>query len=112
MRKSTKASTTIRANKRKAKLKAKHRRQRARATAEVPDLFRSFEPVVADREERLRQIKFVRPAAAVVIHLGPVIGHQPIERIPQRQIVGIQHLPWFLPSFWDGECRSWFPSTP
>src|SRR2546421_738537 len=152
MRKSTKASTTIRANKRKAKLKAKHRRQRARAAVgaveahypnrpeqtrivpehpkiadqvtrrggavlsppsiEGPDLFRSFEPVVADREERFRQIKFVRPAAAVVIHIGPVIGHQPIERIPQRQIVGIQHLPWFLPSFWDGECRSWFPSTP
>jgi hypothetical protein len=33
MRKSVKASATIRANKRKAKLKAKHRRQRARATA-------------------------------------------------------------------------------
>jgi hypothetical protein len=33
MRKSVKASTTIRANKRKAKLKAKHRRQRTRATA-------------------------------------------------------------------------------
>jgi hypothetical protein len=32
MRKSGKASTTIRANKRKAKLKAKHRRQRTRAT--------------------------------------------------------------------------------
>jgi hypothetical protein len=33
MRKSVKARTTIRANKRKAKLKAKHRRQRTRATA-------------------------------------------------------------------------------
>jgi hypothetical protein len=32
MRKSVEASTTIRANKRKARLKAKHRRQRARAT--------------------------------------------------------------------------------
>jgi len=31
MRKTTKPSKTIRANKRKAKLKAKHRRQRARA---------------------------------------------------------------------------------
>jgi hypothetical protein len=31
--KTIKASTTIRANKRKAKLKAKHRRQRARATS-------------------------------------------------------------------------------
>ena len=33
MKKSVKASTAIRANKRRAKLKAKHRRQRARATA-------------------------------------------------------------------------------
>ena len=33
MKKTVKASTTIRANKRKAKLKAKHRRQQARATA-------------------------------------------------------------------------------
>jgi hypothetical protein len=33
MKKTAKASTTIRANKRKAKLRAKHRRQRVRATA-------------------------------------------------------------------------------
>ena len=33
VKKTIKASTTIRANKRKAKLKAKHRRQRARATS-------------------------------------------------------------------------------
>jgi hypothetical protein len=33
MNKTTKASKTIRANKRKAKLKAKHRRQRARASS-------------------------------------------------------------------------------
>jgi hypothetical protein len=33
VKKTSKASTTIRANKRKAKLKAKHRRQRARATS-------------------------------------------------------------------------------
>jgi hypothetical protein len=32
MKKTAKASKTIRANKRKAKLRAKHRRQRARAT--------------------------------------------------------------------------------
>ena len=38
---------------------------------EGTDLFRSFEPVVADREERLRQIKLVRPAAPVVIHVRP-----------------------------------------
>jgi hypothetical protein len=33
MKKTLKASKTIRANKRKAKLRAKHSRQRARATA-------------------------------------------------------------------------------
>src|SRR6202011_2418982 len=64
---------------------------------EGTDLFRTFEPVVADREERLRQIKLVRPAAPVVIHVRPVIGHQPIERIPQRHIIDLQHLLWFLP---------------
>jgi len=35
MKKTIKASTAIRASKRKAKLKAKHRRQRARATAQA-----------------------------------------------------------------------------
>jgi hypothetical protein len=33
VKKTIKASTTIRANKRKAKLKAKHRRQRVRVTS-------------------------------------------------------------------------------
>jgi len=56
------------------------------------NLVGSFEAVVADRVECLRQIELVRQGAAVVVHLGPVIGHQPIERIPQRRIIGVQHL--------------------
>jgi hypothetical protein len=56
------------------------------------DLLDSFELVVADSVERIGQIELVRLAAAVVIHVGPVIGHQAIERVPQRRIVGVHHL--------------------
>jgi hypothetical protein len=34
----------------------------------------------------------MRLNTAVAIHVGPVIDHQPIERVPQRLIIGIQHL--------------------
>ncbi|MGC2199377.1 MAG: hypothetical protein WA633_04400 [Stellaceae bacterium] len=50
---------------------------------EGTDLFSSFEAVVTDGVERFRQIKLVRLPTAVVIHVGPVIRYQSIERIPQ-----------------------------
>jgi hypothetical protein len=56
---------------------------------ESTDLLGPLEPVVADGVKRLRQIKLVGLATAVVIYIGPVIGDQPIERIPQRQIIGV-----------------------
>jgi len=44
-------------------------------------LLLSLEPVVADSGERIRSIKLMRLNTAVVIHVGPVIGHQPIEGV-------------------------------
>ena len=61
------------------------------AGIEGVDFFLSLEPVAADGVERIRQIKLVRPAPAVIIHIGPVIGHQPIDRVPQREIISVQH---------------------
>src|SRR6267378_1478846 len=49
---------------------------------EGADLLLSLEPVVTDSIERIGQIKLMRLASAVAIHVGPVIGHQPIERVP------------------------------
>src|SRR5882762_2445836 len=49
---------------------------------EGADLLLSLEPVVADNVECVRQIKLMRLATAIAIHVGPVIGHQPIERVP------------------------------
>src|ERR1700730_12675862 len=49
---------------------------------EGADLLLSLKPVVADNVERIRQIKLMRLATAIAIHVGPVIGHQPIERVP------------------------------
>src|SRR5712672_1880671 len=52
------------------------------SSIEGADLLLSLEPVVADSVERIRQIKLMRLATVVAIHVGPVIGHQPIERVP------------------------------
>jgi hypothetical protein len=59
---------------------------------EGADLIHPLEPVVADNVERFRQIKLVRLAAAVDVHISPVISHQPIECVPQRQVIGVRHL--------------------
>ena len=42
------------------------------------DLFDAFKPVIADRVERIRQIKLMRPVAALIVHIGPIIDHQSI----------------------------------
>src|ERR1700730_15781957 len=52
------------------------------ASREGADLLLSLEPVVADNVERIGQIKLMRLSTAVAIHVGPVIGYQPIERVP------------------------------
>ncbi len=49
---------------------------------EGADLLLSLEPVVADRVECIRQIILMRLSSAVAIHVGPVIDHQSIERVP------------------------------
>src|ERR1700730_8386305 len=54
----------------------------AAPSIEGADLLLSFEPVVADSVERIGQIKLMRLSAAVAIHLGPVVDHQSIERVP------------------------------
>jgi hypothetical protein len=58
---------------------------------EGTNILLSLKRVGTDGIECIRQIKLMRLIAAVVIHVGPIIYHQPIERVPQRQIVGVRH---------------------
>ena len=70
---------------------ARHDRAVAASGVEGADLLLSLEPVVADHILPIREIELVRLFAAVFVHLGPIIRDQPVERIPQRQIIAVRH---------------------
>jgi hypothetical protein len=55
------------------------------------DLALALEPVVADDENPLRQIKLMRLVSSILVHVGPVGRHQPIERVPQREVTAVEH---------------------
>src|ERR1700730_6196312 len=70
---------------------ARHDRAVPAPGIEGADLLFALEAVVADGIMPIRHIEPVRLFAAVFVHLGPIIRDQPVERIPQRQIIAVLH---------------------
>ena len=58
---------------------------------ERSNLLLPLEPIVADREQSLPKIIFMRLAAAVEIHIVPIARCESVEDLPKRHVVGIWH---------------------
>ena len=50
----------------------------------------SAELIVADREQSVRNIEFVRLAAGIEIDVVPIIRFERLQPVPQRQLLSIE----------------------
>jgi len=77
------------------------RRRKAAAPAplvEGADFVFAREAVAADRVQRVGQVEAMRPLAGIVVDIRPIIDHQPVQRVPQRDLVPVFHRPSPPPS--------------